>query len=58
MQIQRAKYNSELNEEPADDWGQHYNEFRPHESVGDFTSMEFIPRKCVKEDSSFQLSIC
>jgi hypothetical protein len=32
------------------------NEFRPHESLGDVAPMEFMPRKLVKEISSFKLS--
>ena len=38
------------------DWVQDYNEFRPHESLGDVAPMEFMPRKFVKEISSFKLS--
>ena len=43
-------------QEAADDWVQDYNEFRPHESLGDVAPMEFMPRKFVKEISSFKLS--
>lgn len=43
-------------QEAADDWVQDYNEFRPHESLGDVAPMEFMPRKFVKEISSFELS--
>jgi transposase len=43
-------------QEAADDWVQDYNEFRPHESLGDVAPIEFIPRKFVKEISSFELS--
>ena len=42
-------------QEAADDWVQDYNEFRPHESLGDVAPMEFMPRKFVKEISSFKL---
>jgi hypothetical protein len=38
------------------DWVQDYNEFRPHESLGDVAPMEFMPREFVKEISSFKLS--
>jgi len=31
-------------------------EFRPHESLCDVAPMEFMPRKFVKEISSFKLS--
>jgi len=41
--------------EAADEWIQDYNEFRPHESLGNIASMEFMPRKFVKEISSFKL---
>ncbi len=34
-------------QEAADDWVQDYNEFRPHESLGDVAPMEFMPRKFV-----------
>ena len=40
-------------QEAADDWVQDYNEFRPHESLDDVASMELMPRKLVKEISSF-----
>ena len=43
-------------QEAADDWVQDYNEFRPHESLGDVAPMEFMPRKFVKEISSYELS--
>ena len=43
-------------QEAADDWVQDYNEFRPHESLGDVAPMEFMPRKFVKEISSFELA--
>jgi putative transposase len=43
-------------QEAADDWVQDYNEFRPHESLGDVAPREFMPRKFVKEISSFKLS--
>ena len=43
-------------QEAADDWVQDYNEFRPHESLGDVAPMEFMHRKFVKEISSFELS--
>jgi len=43
-------------QEAADDWVQDYNEFRPHESLGDVAPMEFMPGKFVKEISSFKLS--
>jgi putative transposase len=31
-------------QEAADDWVIDYNEFRPHDSLGDKTPMEFMPR--------------
>ena len=42
-------------QEAAHDLVHDYNEFRPHESLGE-APMEFMPRKFVKEISSFQLS--
>ncbi len=39
-------------QEVADDWVQDYNEFRPHESLGDVAPMEFMHRKFVKEITS------
>ena len=33
-----------------------YNEFRPHDSLGDKTPMEFMPRTFKTEISSFELS--
>jgi putative transposase len=43
-------------QEVADDWLQDYNEFRPHESLGDVAPVEFMPRKFVQEISSFKSS--
>ena len=43
-------------QEAADDWVQDYKEFRPHESLRDVAPMKFMPRKFVKEISSFELS--
>jgi putative transposase len=40
----------------ADDWVQDYNEFRPHEPLGDVAPMEFMHRKFVKEVFNFKLS--
>ncbi len=36
-------------QENAEAWVMHYNEFRLHDSLGDKTPMEFIPRKFKKE---------
>jgi len=40
-------------QEAADVWVTDYNEFRPHESLGDKTSMEFRPRMLKSGISSF-----
>ena len=52
----RPPYSVDQAQEAADDWVQDYNEFRPHESLGDVAPMEFMPRKFVKEISSFKLA--
>ena len=44
-------------QEAADDWVQNCNEFSPYESVGDLATMESMPRKLVKEVSSFVLPV-
>jgi putative transposase len=43
-------------QEAADVWVTEYNEFRPHESLGDKTDMEFRPRIFNSGISSFGLS--
>ena len=43
-------------QEAADVWVTDYNEFRPHESLGDKTPMEFRPRTFKSGISSFSLS--
>ena len=43
-------------QEVAADWVQDCNDIRTHESLGDVAPMEFMPRKFVKEISSFKLS--
>ena len=43
-------------QEATNDWVQDYKECRPNESLGDVAPMEFMPRKFVKEISSFKLS--
>ena len=40
----------------ADDWLIDYNEFRPHDSLGDKTPMEFMPRIFKPRISSSNLS--
>ena len=43
-------------QEAADVWVMDYNEFRPHDSLGDKTPMEFMPRTFKTGISSFELS--
>jgi putative transposase len=43
-------------QEAADDWVIDYNEFRPHDSLGDKTPMEFMPRIFKPGISSSDLS--
>ena len=43
-------------QEAADGWVMDYNEFRPHDSLGDKTPMEFMPTSFKTGISSFQLS--
>jgi putative transposase len=43
-------------QEAADGWVMDYNEFRPHDSLGDKTPMEFMPRTFKTGISSFELS--
>jgi putative transposase len=43
-------------QEAAEAWEMDYNEFRPHESLGDKTPMEFMPRTFKAGISSFELS--
>ena len=43
-------------QEAADDWVIDYNEFRPHDSLGDKTPMEFMPRMFKPGISSSDLS--
>jgi putative transposase len=40
----------------ADDWLSDYNEYRPHESLGNVPPMQFMPRVFKPEVSSFDLS--
>jgi putative transposase len=42
--------------EAADVWVMDYNEFRPHDSLGDKTPMDFMPRTFKTGISSFELS--
>jgi putative transposase len=43
-------------QESADAWEMDYNEFRPHDFLGDKTPMEFMPRIFKTGISSFELS--
>ena len=43
-------------QEAADAWVTDYNEFRPHDSLGDMTPMEFRSRAFKPGISSFGLS--
>ena len=43
-------------QEAAEAWVIDYNEFRPHDSLGDNTPMEFMPRTFKTGISSFELS--
>ena len=43
-------------QEAAEVWVMDYNEFRPHDSLGDKTPMEFMPRTFKTGISSFELS--
>lgn len=43
-------------QEAAEIWVMDYNEFRPHDSLGDKTPMEFMPRTFKTGISSFELS--
>ena len=43
-------------QEAAEIWVMDYNEFRPHDSLGDKTPMEFMPRTFKTGFSSFELS--
>jgi putative transposase len=49
-------FNSIEAQEAADVWVTDYNEFRPHEPLGDKTPMEFRPRIFKSGVSSFGLS--
>lgn len=40
----------------ADDWLMDYNEYRPHESLGDVPPAAFRPRAFRQDVSSFELS--
>jgi putative transposase len=40
----------------ADDWLMDYNEYRPHESLGDVPPAVFLPRAFNQDVSSFNLS--
>jgi putative transposase len=43
-------------QEAADAWVVDYNEFRPHDSLGEMTPMEFKPRTFKTGISSFEMS--
>ena len=43
-------------QEAADVWVIDYNEFRPHDSLGDLTPVEFMPRTFKTGISSFEMS--
>ena len=43
-------------QEAAEIWVMDYNEFRPHDSLGDKAPMEFMPRIFKPGISSFELS--
>ena len=43
-------------QEAADAWVVDYNEFRPHDALGDLTPMEFKPRTFKTGISSFEMS--
>jgi putative transposase len=55
--MKRSKFtDSQMAQEAADDWVIDYNEFRPHDSLGDKTPMEFMPRIFKPGISSSDLS--
>lgn len=43
-------------QQTADDWLTDYNEYRPHESLGNVPPMQFLPRVFRPEVSRFELS--